>query len=95
MNASTLSPWDAGIVGGYFLLVIVFGVWMGRRGIRNTDTLFLADRVALARALEELRDAGPLGWRPIAHRDISMRTSRNGREEQHDVAEGGACPTGQ
>ena len=46
MNASTLSPWDAGIVGGYFLLVIVFGVWMGRRGIRNTDTLFLADREA-------------------------------------------------
>lgn len=46
MNTSALSPWDAGIVGTYFLLVIVFGVWMGRRKIRTADTLFLADREA-------------------------------------------------
>ncbi len=46
MNTSALSPWDAGIVVTYFLLVIVFGVWMGRRKIRNADTLFLADREA-------------------------------------------------
>lgn len=46
MNTPALSPWDAGIVVTYFLLVIVFGVWMGRRKIRNADTLFLADREA-------------------------------------------------
>lgn len=46
MNAPGLAATDAAIVGGYFLLVTAFGVWMGRRRVRNVDTLFLADREA-------------------------------------------------
>ncbi|MEY3608541.1 MAG: hypothetical protein RLZZ447_1329 [Verrucomicrobiota bacterium] len=46
MNPPVLHPVDAAIVGAYFLLVTVFGVWAGRRRIRTADALFLADREA-------------------------------------------------
>ena len=41
-----IAPLDASIVAGYFLATISFGVWMGRRKIRNAEQLFLADREA-------------------------------------------------
>ena len=46
MNAVRIGPLDVGIVAGYFLLTIAFGLWMGRRKVKSGDDLFLADREA-------------------------------------------------
>ncbi|HRE80679.1 MAG TPA: Na+/glucose cotransporter, partial [Opitutaceae bacterium] len=37
---------DGMIVGGYFLLMMGVGLWFGRKKIRSSDGLFLADREA-------------------------------------------------
>jgi SSS family solute:Na+ symporter len=46
MNAARVGALDVGIVAGYFLLTIAFGLWMGRRKVKSGDDLFLADREA-------------------------------------------------
>lgn len=46
MSALSISPLDGAIVVGYFLLTIALGIWFGRKKIRTTEALFLADREA-------------------------------------------------
>lgn len=46
MSHLQISPLDAWIVVGYFVLTISFGIWTGRKKIRTTEQLFLADREA-------------------------------------------------
>ncbi len=46
MSHLHISPFDAWIVIGYFVLTISFGVWAGRQKILTTQQLFLADREA-------------------------------------------------
>ncbi len=46
MSALSISPLDGAIVAGYFLLTIALGIWFGRKKIRTTEALFLADREA-------------------------------------------------
>ena len=46
MNALRITPLDGAIVGTYFLLTIVLGLWFGRKKIRSAEALFLADREA-------------------------------------------------
>jgi len=46
MNAVRIGAVDVGIVAGYFLLTIAFGLWMGRRKVKSGDDFFLADREA-------------------------------------------------
>ena len=46
MNTVRIGALDVGIVVGYFLLTIAFGLWMGRRKVKTGEDLFLADREA-------------------------------------------------
>ena len=46
MSALSISPLDGAIVAVYFLLTIALGIWFGRKKIRTTESLFLADREA-------------------------------------------------
>lgn len=46
MNAVRIGALDVGIVIGYFLLTIAFGLWIGRRKVKSGEDLFLADRSA-------------------------------------------------
>ena len=46
MNTLRVTPLDGVIVGAYFLLTIALGLWFGRKKIRSTEALFLADREA-------------------------------------------------
>lgn len=46
MSPSRIPAVDLAIVAGYFLLTIAWGIWFGRKKIRNAEALFLADREA-------------------------------------------------
>ena len=46
MSQLQISHFDACIVVGYFVVTIAFGVWTGRKKIKTTEQLFLADREA-------------------------------------------------
>ncbi len=46
MNSLRVTLLDGTIVTGYFLLTIALGLWFGRKKIKNSEALFLADREA-------------------------------------------------
>lgn len=46
MNSLRVTPLDGFIVVAYFFLTIGLGVWFGRRKVKDTEALFLADREA-------------------------------------------------
>ncbi len=46
MTGMRITAIDAAVVAGYFVLTIAFGIWSGRKKIRNAEQLFLADREA-------------------------------------------------
>ncbi|MSU73430.1 MAG: hypothetical protein EXS43_14010 [Opitutus sp.] len=46
MNSLRITPLDGAIVATYFFLTIALGLWFGRKKIRSTEALFLADREA-------------------------------------------------
>lgn len=46
MESLRIGTLDIGIVVGYFVLTVMFGLWMGRRKVKSGEDLFLADRSA-------------------------------------------------
>ena len=44
MNGARITVLDAGVVVAYFVGTVAFGIWSGRRKIRNAEQFFLADR---------------------------------------------------